>query len=78
MEQSDFKELVYELENEKEFIESKLDYELEWNPLVNKKASRIITEKKLDLNDSSNWENGFIWLMETTKEFRTVFSKAIN
>ena len=74
----DNKSLYYELENEKEFIESKLDYELEWNPLVNKKASRIITEKKLDLNDSSNWENGFIWLMETTKEFRTVFSKAIN
>ena len=74
----DNKSLYYDLENEKESIESKLDYELEWNPLVNKKASRIITEKKLDLNDSSNWENGFIWLMETTKEFRTVFSKAIN
>ena len=74
----DNKSLYYELENEKEYIESKLDHELEWNPLVNKKASRIITEKKLDLNDSSNWENGFLWLMDTTKEFRTVFSKAIS
>ena len=59
-------------------IESKLDYKLEWNPLENKKASRIVTEKKLDLNHSSNWENGFLWLMKTSKEFKTVFSKAIN
>ena len=74
----DNKSLYYDLENEKESIESKLDYKLEWHPLENKKASRIVTEKKLDLNHSSNWENGFLWLMKTSKEFKTVFSKAIN
>ena len=74
----DNKSLYYDLENEKEFIESKLDFELEWSPLENKKASRIVTGKKMNLKDSSNWENGFLWLMETSKEFKTVFSKAIN
>tara|TARA_B100000959_G_C14886933_1_gene585006 strand:+ start:161 stop:1096 length:936 start_codon:yes stop_codon:yes gene_type:complete len=74
----DNKSLYYDLENKKEFIESKLNYELEWNPLENKKASRIVTEKNIDLNDSSNWENAFLWLMETSKEFKTVFSEAIN
>ena len=74
----DNKSLYYDLENKKESIESKLDYELEWIPLENKKASRIVTEEKLDFNDSSNWGNAFLWLMETTKEFKTVFSEAIN
>ena len=32
----------------------------------------------MNLKDSSNWENGFLWLMETSKEFKTVFSKAIS
>ena len=74
----DNKSLYYDLENEKESIESKLDYELEWNPLENKKASRIVTEEKLDFKDSLNWGNAFLWLMETTKEFKTVFSEVIN
>lgn len=43
----DNKSLYYELENEKEFIESKLDFELEWSPLEDKKASRIVTGKKM-------------------------------
>ena len=74
----DNKSLYYDLENEKEFIESKLDFELEWSPLENKKASRIVTGKKMNLKDSSNWENGFLWLMETSKEFKTVFSNVIS
>jgi len=61
----------------KDAIESKLPYELEWMELEGKKASRIRTVHTIDIMDNGNWEAGFQWLMDTAQKFQAVFAEQL-
>ena len=49
-------------------------YELEWMELEGKKASRIKAVQNIDVGNSENWEQSFLWLTETAQDFQTVFA----
>jgi len=74
---SDNKELYFELEKQKEAIESELKDKLDWQALEGKKASRIKLYKDFDLNNNQDWQNAFAWLEEKAIKFQKVFYKNI-
>lgn len=59
----------------KEAIEQKLDFELEWQELENKIASRIMVSRDADLNNEDEWETYFRWLLEKAEKMAKEFSK---
>lgn len=73
----DSKALFKALYENKEIIEKKLAYKLEWMELEGKKASRIRTTLNIDVEKDENWEKCFDWLMKTAQTFQTVFSEQI-
>ncbi len=74
---SDSKELYAELFKYKENVERELSEIVEWMPLPDKKASRIKVSHQGDFEDKKSWETYFVWLLEVTKKFKTVFSPLI-
>ena len=73
----DSKPLFKALHENKDAIEAKLPYELEWMALEGKKASRIRAVHTIDVADNGNWEAGFQWLMNTAQQFQTVFAEQL-
>ena len=73
----DCQDLYEALVLDKEEIERQLQYELTWMELPGKKASRILTIKSIDVNDSDTWDNCFAWLLEASQVFQSVFSTHI-
>jgi len=71
----DSKETFRQFYENKEKIEAELKEKLEWREIPDKKASRIRSSKDVDISNEENWEDCFIWLMEETEKFQTVFSK---
>ena len=67
------KELYRAFHSEEDVISDKLDYQLEWMELEGKKASRIKTVRDIDVSDSGNWEECFLWLMNAAQSFQNVF-----
>ena len=51
------------------------DYEINWMPLPDKKASRIITYSKCDLDNESKWEEYFLWLIKAGENLKNSFEK---
>jgi hypothetical protein len=49
-----------------------LQEQLEWLELPNKKASRIKITRKGNINNKSEWENYFEWLLNVVEKFRQV------
>ena len=74
----DYKDLFYELGNNKNKIEEELQAELEWMALDGKKASRIKLSNDADINQKENWDQYFDWLMITAENFQSVFGQHIN
>lgn len=74
------KEKYYEIEKDKEKINKLISNNLEWQPLKNKKASRIrLTNRKIIIDPSGkNWNDAFEWLKNTIELFKKVFSDYIN
>ncbi|MDD5476221.1 MAG: DUF4268 domain-containing protein, partial [Syntrophales bacterium] len=70
----DSKPLFNALQDQRNAIESKLPYELEWMELEGKKASRIRAVHTIDVANNMNWEASFQWLMDTADKFHSVFS----
>ena len=67
------KEMFYKLEEQKKEIEKQLG-RLDWQTLEGKKSSRI--RSTMDFNiETSNFEEGILWLISTTDKFKDVFSK---
>lgn len=62
--------------NDKEDIERELGLQgsLSWQPLPNKKASRIRAFHAFQAN-SDDWEKGFEWLFQMGSKFKKVFGK---
>ena len=71
----DSKETFHKFFENKEKIEAELKEKIEWREIPDKKASRIRSSKDVDISNEENWEDCFIWLMEETEKFQTVFSK---
>lgn len=69
------KELFHKLLSKRDSIESKLGYELNWQELPSKKASRIIVTRQGDFLKESESENLVQWLVQTADEFSRVFPK---
>lgn len=72
---SNSEELYAKFERNKESIEAKLGYSLEWQKLEGKLASRILISEYADLNNEDDWEIYFTWLLSKAEEMAKNFSK---
>ncbi len=59
----------------KEAIESKLGFELDWQPLEGKQAFRIIIQTSADITIEEDWENYFEWLKDKAEKLAKTFTK---
>ena len=62
---NDDKELFKSLFAHKDEIEKNMEMELEWKELPERKASRILIEKTVDLDDRATWPEQFDYIMDT-------------
>jgi len=72
------KELYFELEKNKQAIESETNVQFEWMELPQKQASRIIVKQfGFDLHDTEAWKKHHQWLLKTIEQIKPVFVKYI-
>ncbi len=70
------KELFQKLFEKRNEIEAETGLNFEWNELPNKKAAKILIEKKVDdLKNEKDWENQFQWFIENMLVMKRVFKK---
>jgi len=72
---SEDKELFRSLYQHKDAIEQECGFTLDWRELPEKKASRILIEKKFDLEAKEKWPEQFEWLKQVTSQMKAVFKK---
>ena len=58
-------------------IEQDLGFEMDWRPLPERKASRILIEKQVDFDSKEKWPSQFEWIMDTCLKIKKVFKKYI-
>lgn len=56
-------------------IEKLLGYQLDWQPLPNKKASRVYRGYECNWSDEKSWPMCFEWLAKTAVEMKRAFCK---
>ena len=69
------KDLFHSLLQNRESIEADAGLTFDWRELPERKASRIVLEKKVDLNDKSQWNTQFDWLMNSMLQMKKTFTK---
>lgn len=69
------KELFHSLFQNKKQIEELSGLSFDWRELPDKKASRIVIEKQVSLNDRSQWTNQFDWLINVMIKMKNEFKK---
>ena len=74
----DDKELYKYFHSKRNEIESEIGASLEWNELPDKKASRILISKEVDLDNREMWSSQFDWMMEMALKFKKVFKQNIS
>ncbi len=63
-----------ELEQDKSQIESELGYQLDWKPLRDKRASRIIHYlPNASLDSEDRWKEYRSWMIQALEDFNRVF-----
>ena len=72
---SDDKSIYHQLLKHKDEIEAELGFALDWRELPDKKASRIIIEKPVNLDDHDEWNQQFDWIVDVCIKFKKVFKK---
>lgn len=72
---SNNKDLFDSLAAHKDDIEAEIGSKLDWRRLDQKKSSRILLEKAVDLKDTEKQRVQFEWFMETALAFKSAFSK---
>lgn len=72
---SDDKELFKKLLQHRETIEAEIGEKLDWRELPDKKASRIIIEKPVHIDNRDEWDSQFAWLTATAIKFKKAFKK---
>lgn len=71
------KKLYHDLFGKKDTIETELGFKLDWRELPDKKASRILVSKEVDLGDASDWPSQFNWLMDSMIKMKKTFKRRI-
>ena len=61
----------------KDEIEAEIGFALDWRELPDKKASRILIEKTVNLDDHNEWISQFDWIIDMCIKFKKVFKKYI-
>ncbi|MCS5420291.1 MULTISPECIES: DUF4268 domain-containing protein [Psychrilyobacter] len=56
-------------------IEKELEFNLEWQELIDKKASKIIIYKEFDIKNKESWVEGYNWLLDKAQKMKLVFGK---
>ena len=72
---SEDKELFHSLFQNKNDIESDAGLKFEWRELPDRKASRILIEKKVSLGDKKQWNEQFDWLIAVMIKMKKAFKK---
>lgn len=72
---NDDKELFKSLFAHKDEIEKNMEMELEWKELPERKASRILIEKTVDLDDRATWPEQFDYIMDTCIKIKRAFKR---
>ena len=72
---NDDKELFKSLFAHKDDIEKNMEMELEWKELPERKASRILIEKTVDLDDRATWPEQFDYIMDTCIKMKRAFKR---
>ena len=72
---NDVKELFKSLFAHKDEIEKNMEMELEWKELPERKASRILIEKTVDLDDRATWPEQFDYIMDTCIKMKRAFKR---
>ncbi len=70
---SNNKDLFHQFYANKEKIENAIRIELDWRELPERKASRILVEKQVNLKDRNQWEKQFNWMKEMGIKFYQAF-----
>lgn len=74
---SDDKNLYHSLYAQKDAIETDTGFPLDWRELPDKKASRILIEKDVNLLAESEWPSQFDWVMDTMIKMKMAFKKRL-
>lgn len=69
------KELYHQLLRNRAAIEAETGLEFDWRELPERKASRIVIEKKADLLDRSQWNAQFDWIIDVMLRMKNSFKK---
>ena len=72
---NDDKELFKIFFAHKDEIEKNMEMELEWKELPERKASRILIEKTVDLDDRATWPEQFDYIMDTCIKMKRAFKR---
>ena len=72
---NDDKELFKSLFAHKDEIEKNMEMELEWKELPERKESRILIEKTVDLDDRATWPEQFDYIMDTCIKMKRAFKR---
>ena len=74
---SDDKSIFQQLFQHKDEIEADIGFALDWRELPDKKASRIIIEKPVNLDNHDEWNEQFDWIIDSCIRFKKTFKKYI-
>jgi len=74
---SDDKTIFQRLLQHKDEIETELGFMLDWRELPDKKASRIIIEKPVNLDNDDEWNDQFEWIIDMCIRFKKAFKKFV-
>jgi hypothetical protein len=72
---NDDKELFKSLFAHKEDVESIMGIELDWRELPERKASRILVEKTVKLDDRDDWRAQFDYIMDVCLKMKNAFKR---
>ena len=70
---SEDKDLFQSLLQNKKAIEDAAEMKFDWRELPERKASRIVVEKAVDLADHSQWTSQFEWVIEMMLKMKKAF-----
>lgn len=74
---SDDTELYNSLYENKTAIELTSELSFDWRELPDRKASRIVLKKSVQLENKNTWESQFEWLIDVMVKMKTTFNKYI-
>ena len=72
------KHIFQSLYQKKDEIELNIGMTLDWQALPEKKGSRILVEKPVNLTDQTDWNNQFEWIMDTCLRMKRTFQKYLD